>query len=311
MHENRLTRQKAGTNAHTQNKREQRRPIKMTERRSEHFPEATLRSLQNMAERLRLDALEMIHRRGAGHPGGSLSAAEIVACLFFHSLKIDPANPGWEERDRFILSKGHASALLYAALARKGYFPTSDLEKWGDLDCHLQGHPDILKTPGVDMTSGILGHGIAIGAGLCIAGKMKHKDYQVYTLLGDGEIQGGIIWEGAMLAAKYRCGKLTAFLDYNDVQLDGFVHDIMPLEPLVSKWQAFNWHVIEIDGHNIQEILAAIESAREVTELPTMIIAHTIKGKGVSFMENKAKWHGNAPTKQELKFARQEIEGRL
>ena len=268
-------------------------------------------ALQKIADQLRLDSLEMIHRRGAGHPGGSLSAAEIVACLFFHSLKIDPQNPSWEDRDRFILSKGHASALLYAALASKGYFPLSDLENWGNLDCHLQGHPDILKTPGVDMTSGILGHGIAIAAGLCLAGRMKEKSYQVYTLLGDGECQGGIIWEGALLAAKYHCGNLAAFLDYNDVQLDGFVHDIMPLEPLAQKWRAFNWHVIEIDGHNIEEILGAIEAAKAVTDQPTMVIAHTIKGKGVSFMENKSVWHGQAPSSEEMKNIRKEFEGRI
>ena len=161
------------------------------------------------------------------------------------------------------------------------------------------------------MTSGILGHGIAIAAGLCLAGRMKHKSYRVYTLLGDGECQGGIIWEGAMLAAKYRCGNLTAFLDYNDVQLDGFVHDIMPLAPLAEKWRAFNWHVIEIDGHNIEEILRAIDAAKATSDQPTMVIAHTIKGKGVSFMENKAEWHGRAPTQEELRIAREEIEGRI
>ena len=271
----------------------------------------TQKELNHIADQLRLDCLEMIHRRGAGHPGGSLSAAEIVTCLFFHSLRIDPANPSWEERDRFILSKGHASALLYAALARRGYFPIEDLEGWGNLDCHLQGHPDILKTPGVDMTSGILGHGIAIAAGFCLAGRMQQKPYRVFTLLGDGECQGGIIWESAMLAAKYRCGNLTAFLDYNDVQLDGFVHDIMPLEPLAQKWVGFNWHVIEINGHDIDEILGAIEASQAVLNQPTMIIAHTIKGKGVSFMENKSEWHGRAPTQEELEIARDEIKGRI
>ncbi|MFW5713943.1 MAG: transketolase [Brevefilum sp.] len=283
----------------------------MTNETKLNHAEVDQHKLQRIANLLRLDSLEMIHRRGAGHPGGSLSAAEIVACLFFHSMQINPENPGWEERDRFILSKGHASALLYAALARKGYFPISDLEKWGDLDCHLQGHPDILKTPGVDMTSGILGHGIAIAAGLCIAGRMKNIPYRVYTLLGDGEIQGGIIWEGAMLAAKYQCGNLTAFLDYNDVQLDGFVHDIMPLEPLAQKWTAFNWHVLEIDGHSINEILGAIEAAKQINDRPTIIIAHTIKGKGVSFMENKSEWHGQAPTQQEMERIRQEIGRRI
>jgi transketolase len=265
--------------------------------------------LELIANQIRIDVLEMIHRRGAGHPGGSLSAADIVTCLYFRCMKIDPKHPTWPDRDRFILSKGHASALLYAALARKGFFPMADLKNWGCLDCHLQGHPDILKTPGVDMTSGILGHGIAISAGLCLAGRALGKDYQVYTMLGDGECQGGIVWEGAMLASKYRCGNLTAFLDYNDVQLDGFVHDIMPLEPMVDKWLAFNWHVLEIDGHSISEILNAIETSKSVKDKPTMIIAHTIKGKGVSFMENKSQWHGKAPTQQELALAKQELGG--
>lgn len=264
--------------------------------------------LEKTAYQLRIDALEMIFRRQAGHPGGSLSAAEIVAVLFFHSMNIDPGNPTWEDRDRFILSKGHASALLYAALARRGYFPLADLKHWGDLDCHLQGHPDILKTPGVDMTTGILGHGIAVGAGLSLAARLKSQIYQVYTLLGDGECQGGIIWEGAMLAAKYGLGNLTAILDYNDVQLDGFVHDIMPMEPLIEKWKAFKWHVIEIDGHNVREIIDAIEAAKAVKDQPTMIIAHTVKGKGVSFMENKSMWHGKAPTSEQFEQARAELE---
>jgi transketolase len=270
--------------------------------------ELNVDELQILSNQLRLDVLEMIYKRQAGHPGGSLSAAEIVATLFFHSMRIDPQNPAWEDRDRFILSKGHASALLYAALARKGYFPLTDLQKWGDLDCHLQGHPDILKTPGVDMTSGILGHGIAIGTGLAIAARRQNKDYHIYTLLGDGEIQGGIVWEGAMLAAKYHCGNLTAILDYNDVQLDGFVHDIMPLEPLVQKWTAFNWNVIEIDGHDIPAIIQALETAKSMHDQPTMIVAHTTKGKGVTFMENDSQWHGKAPNEDQLGRAKEEIE---
>jgi transketolase len=270
--------------------------------------ELNVDELQKLSNQLRLDVLEMIYKRQAGHPGGSLSAAEIVATLFFHSMRIDPQNPAWEDRDRFILSKGHASALLYAALARKGYFPLTDLQKWGDLDCHLQGHPDILKTPGVDMTSGILGHGIAIGTGLAIAARRQNKDYHIYTLLGDGEIQGGIVWEGAMLAAKYHCGNLTAILDYNDVQLDGFVHDIMPLEPLVQKWTAFNWNVIEIDGHDIPAIIQALETAKSMHDQPTMIVAHTTKGKGVTFMENDSQWHGKAPNEDQLGRAKEEIE---
>ena len=268
------------------------------------------RELQKIANQLRIDSLEMIHRRQAGHPGGSLSAAEIVACLFFHCMNIDPDNPGWDDRDRFILSKGHASALLYAALARKGYFQVSDLQDWGKLDCHLQGHPDILKTPGVDMTSGILGHGIAIGAGLCIAARQKGKKYRVYALLGDGECQGGIVWEGAMTAAKYKCSKLTVFLDYNDVQLDGFVHDIMPIEPVIDKWKSFNWNTIEIDGHDVAAIINAVEEAKMCEEKPSIIVAHTVKGKGVSYMENDSRWHGKAPTSEQLEQAIAEI-GRM
>jgi len=263
--------------------------------------------LKEIARELRIVSLEMIYRRQAGHPGGSLSAADIVACLFFNVLKIDPQNPAWENRDRFILSKGHASALLYAALAKKGFFPQADLLKWGDLDCHLQGHPDILKTPGVDMTSGILGHGIAIGAGLCLSGRAKGLDYRIYTLLGDGETQAGIVWEGAMVASKYKCSNLTAIIDYNDVQLDGFVHDIMPLEPMVDKWRSFNWHTLEIDGHDIHAILEAFQAVREVHDRPSVIIAHTTKGRGVSFMENKSVWHGVAPTKEQLAQAVDEI----
>jgi len=266
--------------------------------------------LKKISNQLRIDSLSMIYRRQAGHPGGSLSAAEIVACLFFYVMRIDSKNPAWEERDRFILSKGHASALLYAALARKGYFPMSDLKKWGDLDCHLQGHPDILKTPGVDMTTGILGHGIAISAGLCLSARLKGLDYKVYTLLGDGECQAGIVWEGAMVASKYQCANLTAIIDYNDVQLDGFVHDIMPLEPLIDKWKSFNWHVLEINGHDVEEIINAFRSVEEIQNKPSVIIAHTTKGKGVSFMENQSQWHGKAPTKEQYEQAVEEI-GRM
>src|SRR5512136_2845253 len=186
--------------------------------------------LEEIARQLRVDSLRLIHRRGAGHPGGALSAAEVMAVLYFHTLRIDPSRPDWPERDRFILSKGHASAVLYSALSRRGYFEFSELDDWGEVDCPHQGHPDRLKTPGVDMTSGILGHGIAIGAGLALAARMDKRHYRVYTLLGDGECQGGIIWEGAMLANKFRLANLTAILDSNDVQLDGPVHEIMPLE---------------------------------------------------------------------------------
>jgi len=275
---------------------------------SAYHPEALLSELAERARELRLDSLEMIHRRGAGHPGGSLSAAEIMAALFFHKLNIDPARPDWPERDRFILSKGHASAILYAALSRRGFFPREDLPHWGEVACHLQGHPDRLKTPGVDMTSGLLGHGIAIGVGLALAARRMGLSYRTYVLLGDGECQGGIVWEGAMAAAKFRVSSLTAILDYNDVQLDGAVHDIMPLEPLVDKWRAFNWAVLEINGHNLRQVLEALDTASEIHARPTIIVAHTTKGKGVSFMEDRSYWHGVAPNDGQMAQATAELE---
>jgi transketolase len=195
------------------------------------------------------------------------------------------------------------------ALALRGFFPESDLARWGEPACHLQGHPDRLKTPGVDMTSGILGHGVAIGAGLALAARMDKRSYRVYTLLGDGECQGGIVWEGAMLAAKYRLANLTAILDANDVQLDGPVHEIMPLEPLADKWRAFGWAVVEVDGHNVRQLLEALDLAAQIHDRPTLILAHTTKGKGVSFMEGDSRWHGIAPNDAQYAQALQELQG--
>lgn len=266
-----------------------------------------IKELKEMARQLRVDVVEMVHRRGAGHLGGSLSPAEIIAALFFHHLRIDPDRPEWETRDHFILSKGHACSILYAALARRGYFPIEELKTWGDIGGRLQGHPDRLKTPGVEMSTGCLGHGISIGAGLCLAGQLKRLDYHTYVLVGDGECQSGILWEGAMLAGKYKLSKLTAIMDYNEVQLDGRVEDIMPLEPVKKKWEAFNWAILEIDGHNIEEVLDSLDKACGINDRPTVIIAHTIKGKGVSFMEGKAAWHGRAPNDDELKQAVEEL----
>jgi len=263
--------------------------------------------LEEISRRLRIDSLKLIHRRGAGHPGGALSAAEILAVLYFHALHIDPANPSWNDRDRFILSKGHASALLYSALARRGFFPFSELDNWGEVDCPHQGHPDRLKTPGVDMTSGILGHGVAIGVGLALAARLQKLSYRTYVLLGDGECQAGIVWEGAVTAAKYHLANLTAIVDNNDVQLDGPVHEIMPLEPLAGKWVACGWRVIEINGHSIQQVSEALEFSREIHDQPTVILAHTTKGKGVSFMENQSYWHGNVPNADQLAQALAEL----
>ena len=271
--------------------------------------EKLINELNDKAQQLRLDALKMIHRRGAGHPGGSLSIAEIVAALFFHHLRIDPNCSDWPQRDRFILSKGHACAILYPALARRGYFPLEELATWGHLNSRLQGHPDKSKTPGVEMTTGFLGHGLAIGAGLCLAARLKKMSYHTYVLLGDGECQAGVLWEGALTAGKYRLANLTAMVDYNDVQLDGPVHEIMPLEPFVGKWQSFNFAAIEINGHNMREVLDALDFATEIHDKPTVIIAHTTKGKGVSFMENEAFWHGRAPDDEQYIKAETELKG--
>ncbi len=264
--------------------------------------------LENIARDLRITTLEMINRRGAGHPGGSLSCADIITTLYFKVMNIDPENPGDPGRDRFILSKGHASAVLYAALAKRGFFAEADLKDWGNLNCHLQGHPERNKTPGVDMTTGVLGHGVSIGAGLALAAKLENRDYQTYVLLGDGEIQGGIVWEGALMPARFNLDNLTLILDYNGIQLDGFVKDIMPLEPLVDKWKSFNFKVLEVDGHNIRELLKVFELAKTADQ-PVMIIANTIKGKGVSFMEDKNEWHGLAPNRQELEAAVRGLRG--
>lgn len=274
-----------------------------------HYAESLIAELEGKARELRIASLEMIYKRQAGHPGGTLSAAEIMAVLFFHKMRLDPEDPDWPERDRLILSKGHASAILYVALAMRGYFPLEDLTSWGDLECHLQGHPDCLKTPGVDMTSGILGHGVAIGAGLALAARLDGLDHRVYVVMGDGECQGGIVWEGAMTAAKYRLANLTAIVDFNDVQLDGPVHEIMPMEPFADKWRAFNWAVQEIHGHNMRQILEALDTAEDIHDRPTVIIAHTTKGKGVSFMENDAHWHGVVPDDEQFAQAVAELRG--
>jgi len=268
-----------------------------------------IKELEQIARQLRVDAIDMIHRRGQGHPGGTLSSAEIISALFFHHLRIDPNRPEWESRDRFILSKGHACAILYPALARRGYFPIEELKTWGHIGSRLQGHPDRLKTPGIEMTTGCLGHGISIGAGLCLAGQVRGLDYHTYVLVGDGECQSGILWEGVMLAGKYKLSKLTAIMDYNRVQLDGRIEEIMPLEPVKKKWESFNWAVLEINGHNMEEILDSLDRACGIGDRPTVIVAHTIKGKGVSFMEGKAEWHGKAPNDDEFKQAMEELRG--
>lgn len=271
--------------------------------------EELLGELREQARQIRLGTLDMVYRRQAGHPGGSFSAAEILAALYFHHLKIDPSKPGWPQRDRFILSKGHAAAALYVALARRGYFPVADLEKWGHLDGHLQGHPDRVKTPGVEMSSGFLGHGLSIGVGMALAQRLGGARYHTYVLMSDGCMQSGVAWEGALTAAKYHCHEVTVIMDYNDVQLDGAAHDIMPLEPLIDKWKAFGFAVLEINGHNLRQVLDALDEALEIHSMPTVILAHTTKGKGVSFMENTALWHGAVPNQDQYARARAELLG--
>lgn len=271
------------------------------------YTEKHITELKKTATWLRMKSLEIIYKRGAGHPGGCLSAAEIIASLYFSKLRVDPSNPSWEERDRFILSKGHASAILYAALALRGFFDLNELDRWGEPSCHLQGHPDRNKTPGVDMTTGTLGHGLNVASGMLLAARLKNLDFRTYVLMGDGEIQGGIIWEGAMTAAKFKLDKLTAILDYNGVQLDGPVDEIMPLEPVADKWRSFNFKVITVDGHDIGQLLEAYDEAENADRRPTIIIARTVKGKGVSFMENQSKWHGVAPGKEQYEAAIAEL----
>ncbi|MHB1127717.1 MAG: transketolase [Bacillota bacterium] len=264
-------------------------------------------TLEGKARAIRRHIVAMIGRAGSGHPGGSLSAADIVAALYFHEMRLDPTQPDWPERDRFILSKGHAAPVLYAALAERGYFPISELQGLRRLGCMLQGHPDCKRTPGVEISTGSLGQGLSVGVGMALAGKMDQKSYRVHVLLGDGENEEGQVWEAAMAGAHYRLENLTAVLDHNGLQIDGPIKEVMSPEPLADKWRAFGWHIICIDGHDFRQIIDAFREARETKGKPTIIIAETVKGKGVSFMENKAGWHGTAPKPEELEQALREL----
>lgn len=275
---------------------------------AEGAPASSLIEMQEIARRLRRHIIEMITKAGSGHPGGSLSAVEIVTALFFKVMRHDPANPQWQERDRFILSKGHAAPLLYAALAESGYLPVKELATLRQLDSRLQGHTDRTLTPGVEMSAGSLGQGLSFGVGTALAGRLDHRDYRVYVLLGDGECDEGQVWEAALSAAHFEVDRLVAIVDHNKQQLDGWTRDIMNLDPLADKWRAFGWHAIEIDGHDLGQILTALNNVRQVKGKPSVIIAHTIKGKGVSFMENNLEFHGKAPTPEEAAKALQELE---
>ena len=265
--------------------------------------------LQKMANEVRKGIVTSVHSAKAGHPGGSLSAADMFTYLYFEEMNIDPKNPKMEDRDRFVLSKGHTAPGYYAALANRGYFPVEDLKTLRHLGSYLQGHPCMQETPGVDMSSGSLGQGISAAVGMALAGKLDNKDYRVYTLLGDGEIQEGIVWEALMSAAHYKLDNMVAILDHNGLQIDGKNEDVMTVAPVVEKFQAFGWNVIQIDGHDFEQILDAFKQARACKGKPTMIVAETIKGKGVSFMENNAGWHGKAPDEEQTKQALAELGG--
>lgn len=264
--------------------------------------------LHRAATRIRMHAINQVYYAQAGHPGGSLSSADIMSVLYFKEMRIDPQNPRWEDRDRFVLSKGHCSPALYGTLAERGYFPVEDLKGFRQLDSYLQGHPDMKKVPGVDMSTGSLGQGLSVANGMAMAAKLNKKDYRVYVLMGDGEIEEGQIWEAAMTAPHYKLDNVTAFLDHNGLQIDGKITDVMSPEPVDKKFEAFGWNVIVINGHDYNAIDEAIQKAKTVKGKPTIIIAETIKGKDVSFMENQAAWHGSAPNKEQRDQAISELE---
>lgn len=264
---------------------------------------ADIIQLQAIANRLRRHVIKMTYAAGSGHPGGSLSAADMMAALYFHSLRLDPARPDWPDRDRFILSKGHACPIWYAALAERGFFPVDDLWRLRQTNSHLQGHPDMRKTPGVEMTSGPLGSGLAAGAGMALGARIMGRDFKTYVMLGDGDLQEGATWEAAMLAGHHRLHGLVALVDYNRSQVDGKSDNILSLDPLPDKWRACNWQVREIDGRDMGQILDALTWAQAATQTPACIIAHTIKGWPVSFMLDKHEWHGKAPNQEQARAA--------
>ena len=264
--------------------------------------------LEKMANEIRKDIVTAVHSAKSGHPGGSLSSADIFTYLYFEEMNVDPANPKWEDRDRFVLSKGHVAPGLYSTLAEKGYFPKEDLKTLRHTGSYLQGHPDMKHIPGIDMSSGSLGQGVSVAVGMAAAGKYDKKDYRVYTLTGDGEIQEGQIWEAAMWAAHRKLDNLVVIVDNNNLQIDGSIEDVCSPYPIDKKFEAFNFHVINIDGNDFDQIRAAFKEARETKGMPTAIIAKTVKGKGVSFMENAAGWHGKAPNDEEYEIAMADLE---
>ena len=267
-----------------------------------------IKELTKKAVEIRKGIIEAVYCAQSGHPGGSLSIADILTVLYFHEMKIKPEEPNWEDRDRLVLSKGHCSPALYSCLANKGYFPIEDLKRFRQIDSYLQGHPDKNKVPGVDMTTGSLGQGLSAGNGMAIAGKINQKDYRVYCILGDGEIEEGQIWEAAMTSSKYKLDNLCVIVDNNNLQIDGTIEEVKSSYPIDEKFKSFGFEIIKIDGHDIEEIIKAFEVARNIKEKPTCIIAKTIKGKGISYMENQVGWHGKAPNEEQYKEAIKELE---
>ena len=265
------------------------------------------KELENMAKKIRRGIIEQVYRAGSGHPGGSLSIADIMTVLYFNELNVDEENAKWEDRDRFVLSKGHCVPALYSCLATKGFFDVKELENFRKIESNLQGHPDMRKVPGVDMSTGSLGQGLSTAVGMAIAGKLDNKDYRVYCVLGDGEIEEGQVWEAAMSASKYKLDNLCVIVDNNNLQIDGTIEEVAGLNKIDEKFKSFGFQIINIDGHNIEEIKSAFEVAKNVKEKPVCIIAKTIKGKGVSYMENKVEWHGKAPNEEQYKIAMEEL----
>ena len=258
------------------------------------------------AAKVRLGIIEGVYHAKSGHPGGSLSSADIFTYLYFKEMNINPQTPKDPNRDRFVLSKGHCAPGLYSVLANRGYFDVSELQKLRHIGAMLQGHPDMNKTPGVDMTAGSLGNGLSVGVGMALSGKLHHQDYMTYVMLGDGEIQEGMVWEAAMAASHHDLKNLVAIVDCNGVQINGWVNDIMTVEPLADKWRAFGWKVVEVNGHNMKDVLTALHTAKTMRH-PTAILMRTVKGKGVSFMEDDSVWHGSAPDDEQMVKAIAEI----
>ncbi len=262
-----------------------------------------IKELTKKAVEVRKGIIEAVYWAQSGHPGGSLSVADILTVLYFNEMNIDEKNPNWEDRDRLVLSKGHCSPALYSCLANRGYFPIEDLKTFRKIDSYLQGHPDKNKVPGVDMTTGSLGQGLSAANGMAIAAKMDNKDYRVYCILGDGEIEEGQIWEAAMTSNKYKLDNLCVIVDNNNLQIDGTIEEVMSSYPIDEKFRSFGFEIIKIDGHDIEEITKAFEVAKNIKGKPTCIIAKTVKGKGISYMENQVGWHGKAPNEEQYKEA--------